>query len=507
MVEPHWLALAVSAAALVYVFEFYLDVRQSRFLRETTRPLRLQCFISEQTFARIRAFMLLRLNFSRVETTVGLVLEAVALITGVPVLVWHASGLALELFGMARSGFPITRGLLFVFLISVVSSVAKLPSEVYRVLEVDGKYARDKRKLLGDWASEQLVLFVLSVALGIPLLGMLLYLFHANISGQWLIVWVFLCAMSAFLSDVYPYFVGFWFSEYVSLPPGALRDAIEDAAEKVDYHSVEIFTVDAGQWRGDDNAVVIGLSETKYICLSSDLVEKLTVEETTAILMHEFGHKKLNHSLKHFVVQVLSIGVFVYLFSLVLGHDAFFQSFGFARSEPAVGLVLFAYLYGSLAHVLSLFTNVMLHHFEYSCDKYALERGQHQLDTSLVKLHLSRLANLVSDPLYALYHSAHPPLVDRLRRIDQIKRLLDAKPRKRAAKRTAVETGPGGAGSEPAAAPAQPAPASPTLPAYETLPSPPALRSEDGPAQSLTFRLRTNPQTKPVHIRRRSGVD
>ena len=41
-------------------------------------------------------------------------------------------------------------------------------------------------QMFSQWAADQAVMFVLSVALGVPLLSALLYLLHSSLSYQWL---------------------------------------------------------------------------------------------------------------------------------------------------------------------------------------------------------------------------------------------------------------------------------------------------------------------------------
>jgi len=54
---PHWQALTVVCSAIIYMIEFYLDVRQSRHLRKCPLPDRLKDHIDGTLFARVKAYV------------------------------------------------------------------------------------------------------------------------------------------------------------------------------------------------------------------------------------------------------------------------------------------------------------------------------------------------------------------------------------------------------------------------------------------------------------------
>jgi len=60
--------------------------------------------------------------------------------------------------------------------------------------------------------------------------------------------------------------------------------------------------------------------------------------------------------------------------------------------------------------------------FEFEADAFANKLGmKEELKEGLVKIHLENLGNLNPDPWFSTYHYSHPPLVERLRALDQQK--------------------------------------------------------------------------------------
>jgi|Transcript_24833 STE24 endopeptidase len=65
---------------------------------------------------------------------------------------------------------------------------------------------------------------------------------------------------------------------------------------------------------------------------------------------------------------------------------------------------------------------------EFQADSYAvgLDMGP-PLASGLVKISIENLSNMVPDPLYSMYHYSHPPLLERLRAINDATRLRKRK--------------------------------------------------------------------------------
>lgn len=60
--------------------------------------------------------------------------------------------------------------------------------------------------------------------------------------------------------------------------------------------------------------------------------------------------------------------------------------------------------------------------FEFQADQFAKELGKRDyLKSSLIKLHKDNLSFPVADWLYSMWHYSHPPLLERLRALNDDK--------------------------------------------------------------------------------------
>eukprot|EP01027_Heterolobosea_sp_BB2_P005471 GEZU01008363.1.p2 GENE.GEZU01008363.1~~GEZU01008363.1.p2 ORF type:complete len:207 (+),score=47.26 GEZU01008363.1:1224-1844(+) len=130
-------------------------------------------------------------------------------------------------------------------------------------------------------------------------------------------------------------------------------------------------------------------------------------------------------SMKQLLMQVLSMGVFLYLLSLTIYNDHFYSSFGFADADPSIGLCLFSYLYGPIGNAINVIINMFNRGFEYTCDAFAVQLGL-DIEKPLIKLHVNNVYNLVVDKHYSRYYNAYPSLIERLEKIEKFTKEMKA---------------------------------------------------------------------------------
>jgi len=93
----------------------------------------------------------------------------------------------------------------------------------------------------------------------------------------------------------------------------------------------------------------------------------------------------------------------------------FFAAFGFPAADPAIALLLFTLLSGSVTFWFSPLLNLNSRRFEYQADAFAAEvMGEpRSLIGALRRLNTQNLSNLVPHPLYSGFHYSHPTLLER----------------------------------------------------------------------------------------------
>ncbi|KAL0484160.1 CAAX prenyl protease FACE1 [Acrasis kona] len=445
----NWILLTIVLNIIAYLIEFILDFMQSRKLRTATIPMKLLDYIEDEEFNKMKSYSLLRLAFSRLESTYGVISEVGILLCGV--LIWvRKFSVQIDLF-LYETIFPgseppdaqdecfiIAQGVTFIFIVSLSSAVMKTPFEMYRIFVIDTGFNFGAR--VANYILDQLKMFFIAFVVGIPLLALILKLIMIGSPVDWVYVWLGSAALIVGLFELYPNFLAPMFNSFRGkirnawsinvnkvLDNAVLRKLIDQLATKVDFPAAEIVCMDGSTRSEHANAFIMGSGRNKKIVLYDNMLDLLTTEETVAVLAHEMGHYKFHHANKTMLLQIGSMGFYLFLLSQTMYSVDFYKSFGFEEFDfndemkPGVGLCLFSYLYQPLGNAMSVLSNVVSRSFEYTCDEFALELG-YDMEPPLIQMHVNSINNLIVDKHYSRYYNSHPSLMERLEHIEEWKR-------------------------------------------------------------------------------------
>lgn len=266
---------------------------------------------------------------------------------------------------------------------------------------------------------------VLHVVIGCPLLSLLLAVIMYT--GPYFYVYVCLTigVIQLVAVIVYPTLIQPCFNKVTPLDEGPLRSAIEQLAASLHFPLQKLFVIDGSKRSAHSNAYFYGLPcGSKRIVLYDTLIEQSSQAQVVAVLAHELGHWKRNHTMKNMVLmQLLTVFQF-WLFGLVLHSRHMYEEFGFYNETPTfVGLMLFSCIYSPVSHVLTFVMNLLSRKFEYEADAFAVSLGHgDELKSGLITLHKENKGTMIPDSWYSAYHHSHPPLLQRLDAIDQLLR-------------------------------------------------------------------------------------
>jgi STE24 endopeptidase len=117
----------------------------------------------------------------------------------------------------------------------------------------------------------------------------------------------------------------------------------------------------------------------------------------------------------------------LFSFSYLQSTPALFEAFGFIYQSPVpvfIALMLFTQTFwGPVDKLLNLLLTFNSRINEFAADAFACQLGRGEsLATGLIKISKENLDNLVPDNWYSMYHYSHPPLVERLKYIQQLEK-------------------------------------------------------------------------------------
>jgi STE24 endopeptidase len=320
----------------------------------------------------------------------------------------------------AWEGHFITTGLLFFGILALASALAGIPFDLYRTFVIEKRHGFGTITLR-LWIQDLLKGFVLSaVLLGILLGAFLLLLFYAP-QSWWFWTWLVFAAFQGLLILLYPVLIAPLFNKYEPIRDEGLREAVVALMDRAGLRTEGVYQVDAGKRSRHTNAYFTGFGKTKRIVLFDTLIASHTTDEIVAVLAHEIGHWQGRHVLKQLLFMAVASLVLLWVASHLIAWPLLYTTFGFAGPVPFVGLLLGAAVFGPFSLLFTPLFSSLQRRFEWQADAAVsrLTGGTAPLVGALKRLARDNLANLHPHPLYAWFYYSHPPLAERIARLER----------------------------------------------------------------------------------------
>ena len=323
-----------------------------------------------------------------------------------------------DIFARGFGRGSITTGLMFTGCILLLSYLAGLPFRLYSTFVIEERFGFN-RTTVKTFVADSVKGALLVVAIGGPLLALILWFFETAGQYAWVYCWTGVVLFSMILQFLAPILIMPLFNRFTPLEEGDLKNAITEYARQEQFALQGIFTMDGSKRSTKLNAFFTGFGRFRKIVFFDTLVEKLSTYEIIAVLAHEMGHFKRKHVLKMIAGSILQTGVIFYLMSLVLNNRALFAAFSMEHLSIYASLIFFGFLYSPVNILVSVIINFFSRKHEYEADSYAVQTShkKEQLISSLKKLCQANLSNLTPHPVAVFIQYTHPPVLDRIRAI------------------------------------------------------------------------------------------
>ena len=294
--------------------------------------------------------------------------------------------------------------------------LANLPVSYYSTFVVEEKFGFNKttKKLFVVDSIKQIVL---SIALGLPVIYLIAWIYQSLESQFWLVGWLAVSAISLFMFIFGTRIFLPIFNKLKPLREGELRSEVEAYCQSQGFPLSKLWEMDASKRSTKLNAFFSGMGKVKIIGLYDTLIEKLTTKETVAVLAHEVGHYKRKHVYTMFAFSnVQTLVIFVLLGSL-LGNPNLSKALGSDGPSFHLSMIAFFMLFTPVSTLLGLVNNSFSRYNEYQADQYSIDTypgARDHMYSAFKKLSVESLSNLNPHPWYVAVHYTHPPILDRL---------------------------------------------------------------------------------------------
>lgn len=325
----------------------------------------------------------------------------------------------------------IATGLIFMGILSLLSFFISLPFSVYSTFVIEERFGFNKTTIK-TFVLDLIKGTLLSILIGAPLLAVVLWFFQTAGNLAWLYVWIVVTLFTFIIQFLSPVLIMPLFNKFTPLEEGKLKEIITDYVQAQNFAIEGIYTMDGSKRSTRLNAFFTGFGRFRRIVFFDTLVEKLEANEIVAVLAHEMGHFKHKHIFKMMAASILQSGMMFFILSLFLGNQQLFAAFGMKHISIYAGLVFFGFLYAPISTLLSIFFNIFSRKHEYEADAWAVDTtGEGQaLINGLKKLSVHNLSNLTPHPFNVFLNYSHPPVLQRIRAIEQLPKKDEEKQKK-----------------------------------------------------------------------------
>jgi|TARA_B100001245_G_scaffold98508_1_gene71521 STE24 endopeptidase len=314
----------------------------------------------------------------------------------------------------------ILQGLLFIGIIYFFQDIISLPFSLYNTFVIEQKFGFNKIKP-GLYFFDKIKGYGIFIVLGSTVITPLLYFFHVYSEIGWLIAWSVLTVFMIAIQPLFVHVIAPMFNKFTPLEEGDLRKEIEKYTSKVDFPLVRIDIMDGSKRSAHSNAYFTGFGKSRRIAIFDTLVEKHSTKEIVSVVAHEVGHYKLKHILQGTIIGIIETGIMLFAFNLIMNDISLFNVFGVNQLSVHAGIVFFSMLYAPVSMLTSIVTTAISRKNEFEADKFSLDTtsdGQ-ALISMLIGLSANNLSHLTPHPMKVFLSYSHPPVIDRIKAVDQ----------------------------------------------------------------------------------------
>ncbi len=406
-----FMMIVLTALLVDYALTFAAELLNLRTMRRTP-PAELEGVYQPDEYAKSQ-------RYGRERTRFGLIVDTFRLV--VVLAFWFAGGF--EYLDDAVRGLGlhvVPTGLVYIGVLVIGYSLLTLPFSVYSTFVIERRFGFN-RTAPRTFVMDRIKGLALALILGGPLLAVVLAVFEYAGPLAWVYCWAAVTLFSLGVQFFAPTWTMPLFNRFEPLAPGELRDAIFEYARSNDFAIKDIFVMDGSKRSTKANAFFSGFGKSKRIALFDTLIENHTVSELVAVVAHEIGHYKKKHILKMTAIGVVNTGVVLFLLSLFLESQSLFDAFFMDETSVYAALVIFGLVYTPISMALSMVVNYVSRRHERQCDLWAAQTTVEPtaLADALKKLSADNLSNLSPHPLVVFLKYDHPPLLERVRSVEQ----------------------------------------------------------------------------------------
>ena len=410
----------VFAAVLVLgiLTRFYLASRQTRHVirHRGSVPSAFASTISLESHQKAADYTVTKARFGMLEMAFSAaLLLGWTLLGGIDTLNQHLLNSGLSKYG------SLIPQLALLALFGLISSVLDLPFTLYSTFIIEERFGFNKItfKL---WLADLVKSTLLGVAVGLPIVALILWLMGSAGSLWWLWAWATWMGFNLLALVLYPTVIAPLFNKFKPLDDEVLKTRVTALMQRCGFAAKGLFVMDGSKRSAHANAYFTGFGAAKRVVFYDTLLKQLNPGEVDAVLAHELGHFKHKHIIKRVLMMFAMSLVGFALLGWLSSQAWFYAGLGVRPSLTGANDALALLLFMLVVPLFSFFISPVFAQFsrkhEFEADAYAITQADGKdLKSALLKLYQDNASTLTPDPVYVKFYYSHPPASERLGRM------------------------------------------------------------------------------------------
>ncbi|MBK8817035.1 MAG: M48 family metallopeptidase [Methylococcaceae bacterium] len=313
---------------------------------------------------------------------------------------------------------PLWAGIAALGSIFLIMTVIEIPISFYQTFVIEEKYGFNK-STVNQFIKDHLIQLALSVAIGLPILALILWVMASVGPLWWFWAWAIIMSFSLLMSWLFPTVIAPLFNKFTPMQEGSLKDRIQGLLTRCGFNSQGIFIMDGSKRSGHGNAYFTGLGNNKRIVFFDTLVNSLDEEELEAVLAHELGHFKRKHVIKMLCASSVMSLIGLAVLGWLINQQWFYIGLGVEQASNAAALLLLMLVSPVFTFFMQPVSAYFQRKFEFEADDFAAANAKAtKMISGLVKLYEENASTLTPDPLYSAFHYSHPPAAIRIAHLE-----------------------------------------------------------------------------------------
>jgi len=401
------------AVVISYSIQFWLSSRQKSYVlkHRTAVPDAFKDTVTLEAHQKAADYTVEKSRLGDIDSIAGVVLLLILTLGGGISIVfdlWSTSGLSPMLIDLAAVGSII-----------LVMTLFEIPSSYYQTFVIEEKFGFNK-STVAQFFKDQAISLSLVIAIGLPILALILWVMDSVGEFWWLFAWAILMSFSLLMSWLFPTVIAPLFNKFTPMEDGSLKDRIQGLLSRCGFNSNGIFIMDGSKRSGHGNAYFTGMGNNKRIVFFDTLIESLDDEELEAVLAHELGHFKCKHVIKMLVASSIMTLISFAVLGLLITQDWFFSGLAVETHSNAAALLLFTLVSPVFTIFMQPISAYFQRKFEFEADDFASNNAKaSKMISGLVKLYEENASTLTPDPLFSAFHYSHPPAAIRIAHLEE----------------------------------------------------------------------------------------